>query len=550
MAHFVDRVVLHAAGGDGGHGCVSVHREKFKPLGGPDGADGGDGGDVVLVVDPQTTTLLDYHHRPHRSAESGGVGEGDLRHGRRGPALELPVPDGTVVKDREGNVLADLIGAGARCTVAGGGQGGLGNAALASKKRKAPGFALLGTPGERADVVLEVKTVADIALVGYPSSGKSSLIAAMSAARPKIADYPFTTLVPNLGVVEAGDVRYTVADVPGLIPGAAQGRGLGHEFLRHVERCAALVHVLDCASLEPDRDPLSDLDAVEAELAAYAPDSVDGLAADSGTTVPLTERPRLVALNKTDLPDGEAMAELVREELVARGHRVFDISALDRGGLRQLGFAMADLVAEARQRRETAPAPAPVTVRPKAVDSKPFTITREEKSGEPLFRVRGAKPERWILQTDFGNDEAVGYLADRLERIGIEDELFRQGARPGDAVVIGGDDAVVFDWEPTMAGGAEHLGGPRGTDMRFEERSRPTREEKKADQQARRDARAATRAAMASEYSHSGSGADAEDDQVEIVYTEGDPDEGLEDAGEVHPEDWEDETDGSRGDRR
>ncbi|GAA1185917.1 GTPase ObgE [Nesterenkonia xinjiangensis] len=531
MAHFVDRVVLHAFGGDGGHGCVSVHREKFKPLGGPDGADGGDGGDVVLVVDPQTTTLLDYHHRPHRRAENGGVGQGGLRHGRRGPILELPVPDGTVVKDQDGAVLADLIGQGARYTIAQGGQGGLGNAALASKRRKAPGFALLGTPGEAREVVLELKTVADIALVGFPSAGKSSLIAAMSAARPKIADYPFTTLVPNLGVVQAGETRFTVADVPGLIPGAAEGRGLGHEFLRHVERCAALVHVLDCASLETERDPLSDFEAIETELAAYSPDAVVDVAGNAGeVAVPLNERPRLVALNKTDLPDGAAMADMVREELESRGLRVFDVSALDRSGLRALGFAMAEIVENARRQREVEPAPVPVTVRPKAVNTKPFTITREEKGGEPLFRVHGAKPERWILQTDFNNDEAVGYLADRLAKIGIEDDLFRKGATPGDAVVIGGEDGVVFDWEPTMVGGAEHLAGPRGSDLRFDDTSRPTREQKRAEQQARRDAKASVRAEMDAQYAHWDSEAadDAPDEEdVEIVYTHGDPEEDL-----------------------
>ena len=504
MAHFVDRVVLHVAGGQGGNGCVSVHREKFKPLGGPDGANGGDGGSVELVVSAQTTTLLDYHHRPHRSAENGGVGQGDLRHGHQGKTLELPVPEGTVVKDREGNVLADLVGVGARFTVAEGGQGGLGNAALASKKRKAPGFALLGTPGEERDVVLEVKSVADIALVGFPSAGKSSLIAAMSAARPKIADYPFTTLVPNLGVVEAGETRFTVADVPGLIPGAAQGRGLGHEFLRHVERCAALVHVLDCASLETDRDPIGDLEAIEAELAAYDPDSIEGTGGssdDSANAVPLNERPRLVALNKTDLQDGAEMAEMVRTELESRGYRVFDISALNREGLRYLGFAMAELVEEARAQREVDVAPVQVTVRPQAVNQKSFTVSPEEKNGEPLWRVRGVKPERWIQQTDFNNDEAVGYLADRLAKIGIESELFSQGAKPGDSVLIGSDEGgVVFEWEPTMTAGAEHLAGPRGTDLRFEDNQRPTREQKRQDQLDRRAAKAATRAEMDAQY--------------------------------------------------
>ncbi|MDD9206090.1 GTPase ObgE, partial [Georgenia sp. 10Sc9-8] len=260
MASFVDRVVLHVAGGDGGNGCASIRREKFKPLAGPDGANGGRGGDVILEVDPQTTTLLAYHHAPHRRAVSGTQGQGDMRMGKSGEDLVLPVPDGTVVKTADGEVLADLVGAGTRFVAAAGGRGGLGNAALSSPRRKAPGFALLGEPGESADLVLELKSVADVALVGFPSAGKSSLIAAMSAARPKIADYPFTTLVPNLGVVQAGEERYTVADVPGLIPGASQGKGLGLEFLRHVERCAVLVHVLDCATLEPGRDPLSDLD--------------------------------------------------------------------------------------------------------------------------------------------------------------------------------------------------------------------------------------------------------------------------------------------------
>ena len=245
MTTFVDQVVLHLAAGDGGHGCASVHREKFKPLGGPDGGNGGRGGDVLLRVDPSTTTLLDYHHTPHRRATSGKPGQGGHRSGADGQDLVLPVPNGTVVRTAGGEVLADLVGAGTTYVAAQGGRGGLGNAALASARRKAPGFALLGEPGDAADIVLELKTVADVALVGFPSAGKSSLVAALSAARPKIADYPFTTLVPNLGVVEAGEVRFTVADVPGLIPGASQGKGLGLEFLRHVERCSVLVHVID-----------------------------------------------------------------------------------------------------------------------------------------------------------------------------------------------------------------------------------------------------------------------------------------------------------------
>src|SRR3954463_4840907 len=289
MVTFVDRVTLHVAAGDGGHGCASVHREKFKPLGGPDGGNGGKGGDVVLVVDPQTTTLLEYHRSPHRRAFNGKPGEGANRNGANGADVVLPVPDGTTVRDAEGKLLADLVGNGSTYVVGAGGRGGLGNAALASARRKAPGFALLGEPGDAHDVVLELKTVADVALVGFPSAGKSSLVAAMSAARPKIADYPFTTLVPNLGVVEAGSERFTVADVPGLIPGASEGRGLGLEFLRHVERCSVLVHIIDAATLEPGRDPMTDLDVIEAELEKYAVDM--SYAGVDGEVVPLNHRP-------------------------------------------------------------------------------------------------------------------------------------------------------------------------------------------------------------------------------------------------------------------
>ncbi|SDU58468.1 GTP-binding protein [Jiangella alkaliphila] len=443
---FVDRVVLHLAAGDGGHGCVSVHREKFKPLGGPDGGDGGRGGDIVLVVDPNTTTLLDYHRSPHRKATNGSQGEGSNRDGANGGDIELKVPDGTVVSTRDGEVLVDLVGAGTRFIAAQGGHGGLGNAALASKRRRAPGFALLGEPGEAKDVVLELKSVADVGLVGFPSAGKSSLIAAISAARPKIADYPFTTLVPNLGVVEAGDVRYTVADVPGLIEGASEGRGLGHAFLRHVERCKALLHVVDLATMEPGRDPLTDIDLIESELEKYGG---------------LDKRPRMVALNKIDVPEARELADLVRADVEARGWEVFPISAATHEGLRELTYAMGSLVASARA---AAPAPEPtrLVLRPAAVDDSGFTVTDE---GE-RYRIRGLKPERWIRQTDFTNDEAVGYLADRLARLGVEEALIRAGAHAGDEVVIGGEDAVVFDWEPSVSAGGEHL-GPRGTDSRL-----------------------------------------------------------------------------------
>ena len=448
--HFVDRVVLHVRAGAGGHGCASVRREKFKPLGGPDGGDGGDGGDVVLVVDRNVTSLLDYHRRPHREAGDGKPGKGDDQDGARGAELVLPVPDGTMVLGPDGEVLFDLVGEGTRFSIARGGHGGLGNAALASSKRKAPGFALKGEPGDEFDVVLELKSLADVALVGFPSAGKSSLIAAVSAARPKIADYPFTTLVPNLGVVEAGEVTFTIADVPGLIPGASEGKGLGLDFLRHIERCSVIAHVIDCATLEPGRDPVTDLDVIETELAAYG-----GLA----------DRPRIVVLNKVDVPEAAELAEMVKGELEARGTKVLVVSAVSHEGLRPLLFTLAEIVHAARAAAPPLEA-ARLVIRPRAVDEVDFTVTKE---GD-LYRVRGNKPERWVRQTDFNNSEAVGYLADRLARLGVEDELSKLGAVEGDEVVIGPeDDAVVFDWAPSMGAGDDFVPTRRGVDDRVED---------------------------------------------------------------------------------
>ena len=491
MAQFVDQVTLHLAAGAGGDGCVSVRREKFKPLAGPDGGNGGNGGDIVLVADPQETTLLTLKRSPHQRAASGAAGAGDLRHGAAGADTVLSVPIGTVVKSEDGEILADLEVPGMRFVVAPGGQGGLGNAALANTKRKAPGFALKGTPGWEGDVLLELKTVADVALVGYPSAGKSSLIAALSAARPKIADYPFTTLHPNLGVVEAGDVRYTIADVPGLIEGASEGKGLGLEFLRHVERCSALLHVLDCATLEPGRDPLTDLDVILAELAAYpVPD---------GQT-PLLERPQLVALNKVDVPDAAELAAFVTPDLEARGCRVFPVSAVSHAGLRELSFALAQIVESERAVRVAAAAEKPrIVMRPRAVDEQDFTI-RVEGGTTTVYRVLGAKPERWVAQTHFDNDEAVGYLADRLAKLGVEEELFRLGATPGATVVIGtGARAMTFDWEPTLTSAAELVTGPRGTDARLDGSRRRTTKERQSEYHALMDAKAAARAELEAE---------------------------------------------------
>ncbi len=432
MPDFIDEVVLHVKAGDGGHGCTSIHREKYRPLGGPDGGDGGRGGSVILEVSAGTSTLLEYHKRPHRKAPSGRAGQGSNRTGASGADLVLGVPDGTVVKTADGEILADLVGVGTHSVVARGGRGGLGNAALASPRRKAPGFALKGEPGEERDIVLELKTVADIGLVGFPNAGKSSLIAAMSAARPKIADYPFTTLVPNLGVAEAGGTDFVI--------------------LRHIERCSALAHVLDCAASEPGRDPVSDFDALEAELAAYA--EVRGAS--------LAGRPRIAVLNKIDVPAARELADFVRPLLEERGMTVLAISAATHEGLRELAFAMARLVEHARASASSADQPAREVIRPAPLGDAGFDV---ERIGQNRFFVRGEKPRRWVRQTDFGNDEAVGYLAGRLARLGVEEALAEAGAQAGAEVLIGDDnDAVVFDWDPALRVGT-----------RAAARSRPSR---------------------------------------------------------------------------
>ncbi|WP_158840856.1 GTPase ObgE [Saccharothrix deserti] len=471
MSRFVDRVVIHVAAGDGGNGVASVHREKFKPLGGPDGGNGGKGGDVVLVVDSQVHTLLDFHFRPNAAAGSGKGGQGGNRDGANGADLELRVPDGTVVLSPEGEVVADLVGEGTRLIAAQGGRGGLGNASLASKARKAPGFALLGEPGEQHDLVLELKSVADVGLLGFPSAGKSSLISVLSAAKPKIADYPFTTLVPNLGVITGGETIFTMADVPGLIPGASEGKGLGLDFLRHIERCAVLVHVVDCATYEAGRDPLSDIDALEEELAKYTPSLADDLA----------ERPRVVVLNKIDIPEAKDLAEIVRPDIEARGLPVFEVSTATREGLRELTFALARVVEEYRASRPKQESTR-IVLRPRAVDDQGFTVV-EDPETEGGFIVRGERPERWIRQTDFNNDEAVGYLADRLNRLGVEEVLVKMGAQPGCQVTIGD---LVFDWEPTTPAGIAMTMTGRGTDPRLEAHNRVGASERLAAKKARR----------------------------------------------------------------
>ena len=480
MAQFVDRATLHLQAGDGGHGCTSVHREKFKPLGGPDGGNGGHGGDIVLEVSTQVHTLLDFQYRPHIKAQRGANGAGDWRNGARGEDLVLEVPVGTVVRSEDGEVLADLTVPGTRFIAAEGGFGGLGNAALATAKRKAPGFSLKGEPGEAHDLILELKSMADVGLVGFPSAGKSSLISVLSAAKPKIADYPFTTLAPNLGVVNVGHDTFTIADVPGLIPGASEGKGLGLDFLRHIERTAVLAHIVDVATMEPGRDPISDIEALEHELDTYA----DALDMDSGLG-DLRERPRLVVLNKMDIPEAKELAEFLRADIEEKfGWPVYMISTATREGLDELKWALWDIVKRTRKKRRTMPIDEPQVIRPKALSR------RGEDGGVEVVRdpmypegwlVTGEKVERWVRQTDFENDEAVGYLSDRLNKAGVEDMLRKAGAHEGDTVTIG---EISFDWEPTI-GGDPTLAG-RGQDARLGGTDRTSASERKRASQARR----------------------------------------------------------------
>ena len=528
MSDFVDRVTVHVKGGDGGNGSAGIRREKYKPLAGPNGGNGGDGGSVIFVASRNATSLLDYRFMPHRVAPGGTMGLGDNKDGSKGDDLILPVPCGTVIftargpqgqPKHPGEQLADLRHEGDRFVAAAGGAGGLGNIALANRTRRAPGFALLGELGEERDVILELKSIADVALVGFPSAGKSSLIAAMSSAKPKIADYPFTTLVPNLGVVVAGDIRYTIADVPGLIPGASQGKGLGLEFLRHIERTEIIAHVIDCATLEPGRDPMSDYQALEHELAEYAGKLELPLGA-----IPIPERPRIIILNKVDVPEAKELAEFVKPEFEKLGLKVHIISTASHEGLKELNWALADLVTNMRAevaKREQAEEEARVVIKPleeprnrrrrndEGGNALDFTVERKENgNGEVWYEVLGTKPERWVMQTNFDNDEAVGYLADRLAKLGVEDELRHKGAKPGDEVRIGrGDRAVEFDWDPTIAAGAEMLDGTqlgaRGVDLRLQESDgraqRRSNTERRRQYHEMMDARQAVREAMMAE---------------------------------------------------
>ena len=428
MSLFTDISRINVKGGDGGAGCMSFRREAFVPKGGPDGGDGGRGGDVILECDPQLSSLIDYRFKHHFRATRGTHGQGSRMHGRDGEDLVLKVPCGTVVRELDPETMeplyqiADLTRPGERVIVGPGGTGGRGNIHFVTSVRRAPAFAEKGEPAREHWIELEMKLMADAALVGMPSVGKSSLIARMSAARPKIADYPFTTLVPNLGVVKAGDAgSFVVADVPGLIEGASEGKGLGHEFLRHIERTALIMHVVDLTGGFEGRDAIADYETINHELAAYAPE--------------LAERPQVVVANKCDMPGtSEALARL-RERAAADGRPFFAVSAVTGAGIDALESTCADLVSRLRAEREVEQGPA----RDELWETR---RTRREAAikisnlGGGVFRVRGTAIERMVMQTDWDNVEAIAYLQHRFDRMGLDDALEKAGCKNGDTVRI------------------------------------------------------------------------------------------------------------------
>jgi GTP-binding protein len=400
VSEFVDEAQLNVKGGDGGAGSISFRREAHVPKGGPDGGDGGKGGDVWLQANRNVASLLAFRDHPHRKARSGAHGAGKKRHGANGDDLVVEVPEGTVVRSRDGAVLADLPAHGDRWLAARGGRGGRGNARFLSNARRAPSFAEQGEYGEEQWVRLELKLMADAALVGFPNAGKSTLIAAVSAARPKIADYPFTTLAPHLGVVRFRDHEFVLADIPGLVEGAAEGRGLGHQFLRHVERARVLVLLLDLAPVD-ERPPAEQEAVLLRELGNYRPE--------------LLERPRLVVGSKADVATHE-----------------FDglrISGVTHASIDEFLGRLGTLVDEARASEpEVEPY---VVLRPA---EQGFSVVRDD---DGAWRVRGATAERAVALADLTNDEAMSYVQQRLRRMGVERALARAGARDGDIVRIG-----------------------------------------------------------------------------------------------------------------
>lgn len=427
---FVDEATISVRAGNGGAGCTSFRREAHVPKGGPDGGDGGRGGDVVLLADRSVSSLMEFHFKRHFKAERGHHGKGSIRHGAEGADLVLHVPLGTVARDADtGEVLGDLTIDGQRVVVAQGGRGGRGNIHFVTPTRRAPAFSELGEPAEERRVTLEMKLMADAALVGLPSVGKSSLIAHMSAARPKIADYPFTTLVPNLGVVRAGDRSFVVADVPGLIEGASEGKGLGHAFLRHIERTALIMHVVDLTGGYESRDPLADIAIIDCELSAHAAE--------------LAMRPRVLLGNKADMPDTSENSARVRRYAESVGVPYFEVSAVTGAGMDGMILAVAEMVFAQRKAAASRDAVQATYVHRVRRDT-PLAVRR---TGSHSYAVTGRSVERMVVMTEKDNEEALAFLQKRLARAGVEKALIEAGARDGDVVEIAG---MSFTFEPGL----------------------------------------------------------------------------------------------------
>lgn len=416
---FFDQVKIHVEAGAGGNGCVSFRREKHVPLGGPDGGNGGPGGNVYVRADPHLNTLITFKGHKHFKAQRGGHGRGKNMRGKKGEDVVLLVPPGTMVRDADtGERLADLAASGEKALVARGGRAGLGNAAFASPTNQAPRIAERGEPGEARWLILELKLIADVGIVGCPNAGKSTLLASVSAARPKIAAYPFTTLTPNLGVVTVDDRDFVMVDIPGLIEGAHEGAGLGHEFLRHIERTKVLVHLLDGAA----NDPLQDLDKINEELSLFNPQ--------------LASKPQLVVLNKMDLPQARELWPLIKEEIEGREIPVCNISAATGSGVREMLYQVLKVLDSLPDQE---PAPEKIAVFRPREETNGFTVTVEREG----FRITGKRVERLAVRTDWRYEESVRRLQRALEKMGVEKALQEAGVEKGDTVYIG---EAEFEW--------------------------------------------------------------------------------------------------------
>lgn len=422
---FIDRARIFVKAGDGGNGMSSFRREKYVPKGGPSGGDGGRGADVYLVVDDSLNTLIDFRYKRKFQGENGGAGGSGNKHGKDAEDLIIKVPPGTIVRDEAtGEVIADLTESGQQALVAKGGRGGRGNARFVSSVNRAPTFAEKGEPGESRWLILELKVLADVGLVGYPSVGKSSILARVSAAKPEIAAYHFTTLTPVLGVVSVGEGHsFVLADIPGLIEGAHAGVGLGHDFLRHIERTKVLIHVLDVSGIE-GRDPIDDYHKINEELRLY--------------NEKLARRPQIIAANKMDLPEAQANYKRVAEYMAREGREIYPISAATGDGLPLLMQRAAQLLAEYREEPEAAEEVKVYTAQPE----EPFTIRRDD---DGAFVVEGKNIERLIAMTNFANDEAVRRFQQIWRKLGIDDALRERGIQEGDTVRIRG---VEFEFRP------------------------------------------------------------------------------------------------------